>query len=47
MIGRATIRWPDRLMALTALRLVLWVVVAAFTHEGILSDPFKVADWMR
>lgn len=33
-------------MALTALRLVLWVTVAAFTHEGILSDPFKVADWM-
>ena len=46
MTGKATIRWPDRIMALTALRLILWVIVAAFTHEGILSDPFKVADWM-
>jgi hypothetical protein len=33
-------------MALTVLRLVLWVTVAAFSHEGILSDPFKLAEWM-
>ncbi|MBX3222236.1 MAG: hypothetical protein KF795_17085 [Labilithrix sp.] len=46
MIGRTTLRWPDRVMSMMALRLVLWVTVAAFTHEGILSDPFKVADWM-
>jgi hypothetical protein len=46
MISRATIRWPDRVMALTALRLLVWVAVATFTHEGILSDPFKLAGWM-
>jgi hypothetical protein len=46
MIGKATIRWPDRVLSITALRLVIWVTVAAFTHQGILSDPFKVADWM-
>ena len=46
MIGKATLRWPDRVVSLTALRLVLWVLVATFTHEGILSDPFNVADWM-
>lgn len=44
--AKPTIRWPDRVFSLMALRLVLWVMVAAFTHEGILSDPFKVADWM-
>lgn len=46
MIGKATLRWPDRVMSFMALRLILWVTVAAFSHEGILSDPFKVADWM-
>ncbi|HVH47785.1 MAG TPA: hypothetical protein VM925_35860 [Labilithrix sp.] len=46
MIGKETLRWPDRLLSITALRLVLWVLVATFTHQGILSDPFNVADWM-
>ncbi len=41
-----TVRWPDRVLSLLTLRLVLWVAVAAYTHEGILSDPFNVADWM-
>ena len=46
MFGSPTFRWPDRLASVLVLRLILWVFVAAFTHEGILSDPFKVADWM-
>jgi len=46
VIGANTIRWPDRLLSIMALRLALWVAVAAFSHEGVLSDPFKVADWM-
>jgi hypothetical protein len=41
-----TLRWPDRLASITMLRLVVWVLVASFTHEGILSDPFRVAEWM-
>ncbi|HVJ91565.1 MAG TPA: hypothetical protein VM580_17300, partial [Labilithrix sp.] len=35
-----------RVLSLMSLRFVLWVTVAAFTHAGILSDPFKVAVWM-
>jgi hypothetical protein len=46
MIGKGTIRWPDRVVSIMALRLVLWVTVATFTHAGILSDPFRVAEWM-
>ncbi len=46
MIGKPTFRWPDRVFALMALRLLLWVAAATFSHEGILSDPFKLADWM-
>lgn len=41
-----TVRWPDRIASLMVIRLVVWVMVATFSHEGILSDPFKVADWM-
>lgn len=46
MIRRVTVRWPDRVFAMTSLRLILWVAIVLFTHEGILSDPFKLADWM-
>jgi hypothetical protein len=46
MMGKGTFRWPDRVMSLTVLRLLLWVAVAAFSHQGILTDPFNVADWM-
>ena len=44
--GKPVTRWPDRVLSLMALRMVLWVIVATFTHAGILSDPFNVADWM-
>ena len=41
-----TYRWTDRLFSLTALRLILWIVVVAWTHAGIFTDPFNIADWM-
>lgn len=46
MIAKPTFRWPDRIASVFVLRLVLWVAVAVFSHEGVLSDAFKVADWM-
>lgn len=44
--GPLTSRWTDRLLTLTAVRLVLWLVVVATTHAGIFSDPWNLADWM-
>lgn len=41
-----TRRWPDRVVSITLLRLVVWVALAAWVYQGILSDPFKLADWM-
>jgi hypothetical protein len=41
-----TVRWTDRLVSLTVLRLVVWVAVAAFVYQGVLSDAFKLTDWM-
>ena len=32
MIQRATLRWPDRVFAMTAFRFILWIAVAVFTH---------------
>jgi len=46
MVTNMTVRWPDRILALMPLRFLIWIVVAAFTHEGVLSDPWRVADWM-
>jgi hypothetical protein len=46
MNGQATFRWPDRLASIMPLRLIAWVMVAAFTHAGVLSDAFKLAEWM-
>lgn len=47
VFGRAmTMRWTDRLAALTLARFVLWITIAVFSHEGILTDPWKLADWM-
>src|SRR5678815_4605872 len=43
---KETVRWTDRLFSLTALRLVLWVVVAGYVYQGIFTDPFNLADWM-
>jgi hypothetical protein len=45
-LGRSTFRWPDRLASIVLVRLVVWVMVAAFSHAGVLSDPFRVAEWM-
>lgn len=44
--GSPTVRWPDRLFALTPLRFVVWTMIAVVSHTGILSDPFKLAEWM-
>lgn len=44
--GTPTLRWPDRLFALGPLRFVVWVMVSVVSHAGILSDPFKLAEWM-
>ena len=41
-----TKRWTDRIASMTALRLIVWVAIAALVYQGILSDPFKLADWM-
>ncbi len=47
VFGRAmTVRWTDHLAALTLARFVIWVAVAVYSHEGILTDPWKLADWM-
>jgi hypothetical protein len=43
---KQTTRWTDRLASMTVLRLVLWVMIVAYTHEGIVSDPFNLAEWM-
>ena len=41
-----TVRWPDRLASLMLVRLILWLAIAVWVHQGFYSDPFKVADWM-
>jgi hypothetical protein len=41
-----TRRWTDRIASMTVLRLVVWVAIAAWVYHGILSDPFKLAEWM-
>jgi hypothetical protein len=41
-----TVRWTDRLASMTLLRLVLWVTVVAWTHAGIFTDPWNLAQWM-
>ena len=41
-----TSRWTDRLANVTLVRLVVWIAVAAWVHQGIYSDPFKLAEWM-
>lgn len=47
VFGRAmTMRWTDRLAALTLARFVIWIAVAVYSHEGILTEPWKLADWM-
>src|SRR5262245_27638196 len=44
--GTPTFRWPDRLLNLMVVRLIVWVALASWVHVGVLSDAFKVADWM-
>lgn len=41
-----TVRWPDRLASLMVVRLILWLAIAVWVHQGFYSDPFKLADWM-
>ena len=41
-----TSRWIDRLASITLIRLLVWVAVAAWVHQGIYSDAFKLAEWM-
>lgn len=41
-----TVRWPDRLASLTLVRLILWLALATWVHQGFYTDAFKVADWM-
>ena len=41
-----TRRWTDRLASMTVVRLIVWVAIAAWVYHGILSDPFKLTDWM-
>lgn len=47
VFGRAmTARWTDKLAALFLARLVVWIAVAVYSHEGILTEGWKLADWM-
>lgn len=47
VFGRAlTARWTDKLAALFLARLVVWIAVAIYSHEGILTEGWKLADWM-
>lgn len=46
MNGAPTNRWLDRLASITALRLAVWVIIASISHEGVLTDPNRVAEWM-
>jgi len=41
-----TQRWTDRLANVTFLRLIVWVAIAAWVHQGVTADAFKVAEWM-
>ena len=41
-----TKRWTDALANLTLLRLIVWVAIAAWVHQGVIGDAFKVAEWM-
>lgn len=41
-----TRRWTDRLASMTVVRLIVWVAIAAWVYQGILTDPFKLTDWM-
>jgi hypothetical protein len=41
-----TTRWTDRLANVTLIRLIVWVAIAAWVHQGVTSDVFKLADWM-
>ncbi len=45
-IFERTSRWIDRLANITFIRLIVWVAVAAWVHQGIYSDAFKLAEWM-
>lgn len=40
-----TSRWPDRLASMTFVRLILWLAIAIWVHQGFYSDPFKLAEW--
>ena len=39
-------RWTDGLASMTVVRLVVWVAIAAFAYQGVLSDAFKLTEWM-
>jgi hypothetical protein len=41
-----TRRWTDRLANLMVIRLIVWVAIAAWVHQGVTSDVFKLAEWM-
>ena len=40
-----TVRWTDRIADVTVIRLVVWLAIAGFVHQGIYTDPYKVAEW--
>lgn len=44
--GPRTVRWTDRVVDVTALRFIVWVAIAVWVWQGVLTDPFKLADWM-
>ncbi len=41
-----TKRWTDAVASITLVRLVVWVAIAAFVYQGVLSDAFKATEWM-
>lgn len=42
----STQRWTDSLASMTVVRLAVWVAIAAFAYQGVLTDAFKMTEWM-
>ena len=41
-----TARWTDTLASISVIRLLVWIAIAAYVYQGVLSDAWKVTEWM-
>ncbi len=46
MVSALVYRWTDRLLSSSAVRIVLWIVIARAVWTGLWTDPFNLAEWM-